>query len=178
MPSTRRALTLASWLCSFSKRSDSSELALFPPAPSGRLSCAGMPCLSSLTPSATKSRSLDYGSGCQCPARHNRLQRPSPPWGRGWTAAGAFISRGGPGEGVPAKLLIVKYGVGQDTWDWGMGNSKSEILNGSALLGLFPLHEAIGLTARDTSGFGSGFEGCTLVKPTLGHQHLDFRFNW
>ncbi len=25
---------------------------------------------------------------------------PSPPWGRGWTAAGAFFSRGGPGEGV------------------------------------------------------------------------------
>jgi len=26
--------------------------------------------------------------------------RPSPPWGRGWTAAGVFSSRGGPGEGV------------------------------------------------------------------------------
>ena len=26
--------------------------------------------------------------------------RPSPPWGRGWTAAGVFFSRGGPGEGV------------------------------------------------------------------------------
>jgi len=25
---------------------------------------------------------------------------PSPTWGRGWTATGAFISRGGPGEGV------------------------------------------------------------------------------
>ena len=25
---------------------------------------------------------------------------PSPPWGRGWPAAGAFISRSGPGEGV------------------------------------------------------------------------------
>ena len=25
----------------------------------------------------------------------------SPPWGRGWTAAGVFTSRGGPGEGVP-----------------------------------------------------------------------------
>ena len=25
---------------------------------------------------------------------------PSPPWGRGWTAAGVFISRGGTGEGV------------------------------------------------------------------------------
>jgi hypothetical protein len=23
----------------------------------------------------------------------------SPPWGRGWPAAGAFFSRGGPGEG-------------------------------------------------------------------------------
>ena len=27
-------------------------------------------------------------------------RRPSPPWGRGWPAAGVFISRGGPGEGV------------------------------------------------------------------------------
>jgi len=26
--------------------------------------------------------------------------QPSPPWGRGWTATGAFTSRGGPGEGV------------------------------------------------------------------------------
>jgi len=26
--------------------------------------------------------------------------RPSSPWGRGWTAAGVFFSRGGPGEGV------------------------------------------------------------------------------
>jgi len=25
---------------------------------------------------------------------------PSPPWGRGWTAAGVFTSRGGTGEGV------------------------------------------------------------------------------
>jgi len=25
---------------------------------------------------------------------------PSPPWGRGWTAAGVLFSRGGPGEGV------------------------------------------------------------------------------
>ncbi len=28
--------------------------------------------------------------------------QPSPPWGRGWTATGAFSSRGGPGEGVEA----------------------------------------------------------------------------
>ena len=27
---------------------------------------------------------------------------PSPPWGRGWTATGVFISRGGTGEGVKA----------------------------------------------------------------------------
>jgi hypothetical protein len=29
-----------------------------------------------------------------------RYYWPSPPWGRGWTAAGVFFSRGGPGEGV------------------------------------------------------------------------------
>ena len=63
MPSARRALTLASWLCSFSKRSDSSELALFPPAPPARLNSAGMPCLSPMTPSATKSGSLGSGWG-------------------------------------------------------------------------------------------------------------------
>jgi len=28
--------------------------------------------------------------------------QPSPPWGRGWPAAGVFFSRGGPGEGVVA----------------------------------------------------------------------------
>ena len=27
--------------------------------------------------------------------------QPSPPWGRGWPAAGVFFNRGGPGEGVP-----------------------------------------------------------------------------
>jgi len=32
------------------------------------------------------------------PAHNN--SKPSPPWGRGWSATGAFISRGGPGEGV------------------------------------------------------------------------------
>jgi len=29
---------------------------------------------------------------------------PSPPWGRGWTATGAFISRGGTGEGVKTEV--------------------------------------------------------------------------
>ena len=43
------------------------------------------------------------------------LPRPSPPWGRGWTATGVFFSRGGPGEGVPAKLLVVNNNAGQDT---------------------------------------------------------------
>jgi hypothetical protein len=28
---------------------------------------------------------------------------PSPPWGRGWPAAGVFFSRGGPGEGVASQ---------------------------------------------------------------------------
>jgi len=61
--------------------------------------------------------------------------RPSPPWGRGWTATGAFTSRRGPGlrppkgygrsgqtarygpqagEGVPADLLVVDNNAGQD----------------------------------------------------------------
>ena len=30
------------------------------------------------------------------------MRPPSPPWGRGWVAAGVFFSRGGPGEGVKA----------------------------------------------------------------------------
>ena len=34
------------------------------------------------------------------PALCSGNSRPSPPWGRGWTAAGVFFSRGGPGEGV------------------------------------------------------------------------------
>jgi hypothetical protein len=29
--------------------------------------------------------------------------RPSPLWGRGWTVTGAFIRRGGTGEGVKAE---------------------------------------------------------------------------
>ena len=29
----------------------------------------------------------------------------SPPWGRGWTATGAFSSRGGPVEGVTAEQI-------------------------------------------------------------------------
>ena len=32
---------------------------------------------------------------------------PSPPWRRGWTAAGAFTSRRGPGEGVPRLLVSI-----------------------------------------------------------------------
>ena len=43
------------------------------------------------------------------------LGRPSPPWGRGWTAAGVFFSRSGTGEGVPAKLLVDNNNAGQDT---------------------------------------------------------------
>ena len=34
---------------------------------------------------------------------------PSPPWGRGWLASGAFISRGETGEGV--KVLATKSNV-------------------------------------------------------------------
>ena len=36
--------------------------------------------------------------------------QPSPPWGRGWPAAGAFISRGGPGEGVVGPSTAVDSG--------------------------------------------------------------------
>jgi hypothetical protein len=43
------------------------------------------------------------------------LLRPSPPWGRGWPAASVFFSRSGPGEGVPATLLVVNNNAGQDT---------------------------------------------------------------
>jgi len=43
------------------------------------------------------------------------LPCPSPLWGRGWTAAGVFFSRGGPGEGVSGRLLIVNNNMGQDT---------------------------------------------------------------
>ncbi|SPE22087.1 hypothetical protein SBA2_10029 [Acidobacteriia bacterium SbA2] len=40
---------------------------------------------------------------------------PSPPRGRGWTAAGAFFSRCGTGQGVRAKLDIAKNNVGHGT---------------------------------------------------------------
>jgi hypothetical protein len=45
------------------------------------------------------------------------LPRPSPPLGRGWTAAGVLFSRGGPGEGVAAKLLVVTNDAGLHTRD-------------------------------------------------------------
>ena len=34
---------------------------------------------------------------------------PSPPWGRGWTATGAFTSRGGPGEGVTQEQIEKQF---------------------------------------------------------------------
>ncbi len=37
-----------------------------------------------------------------------KYTQPSPPWGRGWTAAGAFSSWRGPGEGVRRKALLKK----------------------------------------------------------------------
>jgi hypothetical protein len=36
-----------------------------------------------------------------------RFLLPSPPWGRGWTATGAFTSRRGPGEGVVQRPLYM-----------------------------------------------------------------------
>ena len=34
---------------------------------------------------------------------------PSPPWGRGWPAAGVFTSRGGTGEGVKPVETPLRY---------------------------------------------------------------------
>ena len=45
-------------------------------------------------------------------AKGGLISLPSPPWGRGWRASGAFISRGGPGEGVSP---IVNSYVGHHT---------------------------------------------------------------
>src|SRR5208337_2353108 len=54
------------------------------------------------------------------------LPGPTPPRGRAWTAAGVFFrrgpvpsgaGRGGPGEGVPAKLLVARDNGGRDTGD-------------------------------------------------------------
>ena len=42
-------------------------------------------------------------------ARGNLNLRPSPPWGRGWRATGAFISRGETGEGVNAVKALRPY---------------------------------------------------------------------
>jgi hypothetical protein len=58
------------------------------------------------------------------------LPRPSPPWGRGWTATGVFFSRGGPGEGVPAKLLVVNNNAGQDTRWLGLGKQSRQYAEG------------------------------------------------
>jgi len=41
-------------------------------------------------------------------------ENPSPLWGRGWTAAGVFTSRGGPGEGVPPKRALTFDGVARN----------------------------------------------------------------
>ena len=41
-----------------------------------------------------------------CRALYLRIPLPSPPWGRGWIASGAFISRGETGEGVLSERLI------------------------------------------------------------------------
>ena len=45
-------------------------------------------------------RDLHTANSLGCYPVLGRNFRPSPPWGRGWTAAGVFFSRGGPGEGV------------------------------------------------------------------------------
>jgi hypothetical protein len=38
----------------------------------------------------------------------SRKSLPSPPWGRGWPAAGAFTSRSGPGEGI--RIIFIRLG--------------------------------------------------------------------
>ena len=47
---------------------------------------------------AAKGRALEFLDSCRDFLALRDL--PSPPWGRGWTAAGVLFSRGGPGEGV------------------------------------------------------------------------------
>ena len=44
-----------------------------------------------------------------------RLSQTSPPWGRGWTAAGASSSRGGPGDGVHPNPPVVNNNAEPDT---------------------------------------------------------------
>jgi hypothetical protein len=41
-----------------------------------------------------------------------RKTGPSPPWGRGWTAAGAFFSRGGPGLHPPKRKRRAVNNIG------------------------------------------------------------------
>ena len=55
------------------------------------------------------------GQGGRLAGRSALIQCPSPPWGERVARDGAFISRRGPGEGVPAGPLIVNNSVGQDT---------------------------------------------------------------
>jgi hypothetical protein len=56
-------------------------------------------------------RSTLHGRASEMTAWQGREERgnlnllASPPWGRGWTATGAFSSRGGPGEGVTAEQI-------------------------------------------------------------------------
>ena len=54
--------------------------------------------------------------------------RPSPPWGRGWTAAGTFPSRGGPGEGVHARARVVaSYGRMPLSFEANAGQTDSRV---------------------------------------------------
>ena len=53
---------------------------------------------------------------------------PSPPWGRGWAAAGVFSSRGGPGEGVPPNVPVGSNNVGQKSSKGGRAQKRVEAM--------------------------------------------------
>ena len=53
--------------------------------------------------------------GTSVPSQLTLDDTPSPLWGRGWTAAGVFSSRGGPGAGVLANVLVINNNVRQET---------------------------------------------------------------
>jgi hypothetical protein len=117
------------------------------------------------------------------------LPSPSPPWGRGWPAAGAFVSQGGPGlrppkgyghlgrtarygpqagEGVPAKLVVVNNNAGQDTRSLRAPQRRRQP-------NLTPLNIALNsVAARDPPNCEFGFTRLASdgVHSRIGQNHL------